>query len=134
MGLVIKPSKCSSLSIQSGKSSDIVFHLTEESEKIPIGLVRNKPQKFLGSMVTALNKPSDMFEFLLEKLETKLKNIDNCSLRGEHKLKIYSNYALTSMRYHLSVHDVHKTNLDKLDPGCKEIFEKMVEYSIPWSE
>ena len=68
MGLVIKPSKCSSLSIQSGKSSDIVFHLTEESEKIPIGLVRNKPQKFLGSMVTALNKPSDMFEFLLNKL------------------------------------------------------------------
>ena len=50
MGLVIKPSKCSSLSIQSGRSADIVYHLTEESEKIPIGLVRNKPQKFLGSM------------------------------------------------------------------------------------
>ena len=60
-------------------------------------MVRNKLQKFLGSMVTALSKPSDKFEFLLEKPETKLKNIDNYSLRGEHKLTIYSNYDLTSM-------------------------------------
>ena len=64
MGLVIKPAKCSSLSIQSGKSSHIVSYLTEESEKIEIGLVKNKPQKFLGSNVTSLNKPCDMFEFL----------------------------------------------------------------------
>ena len=35
MGLVIKPSKCSSLSIQSGKSSNLSFHLTGETgEKV----------------------------------------------------------------------------------------------------
>ena len=124
MGLVIKPTKCSSLSIQSGKSSDIVFHLTEESGKIEIGLVKNKPQKFLGSNVTSLNKPSDMFEFLLKMLEKKLQNIDKCSLRGENKLKIYSNYALISMRYHLSVHDVHKTHLEKLDSIAKKYLKK----------
>ena len=127
MGLVIKPTKCSSLSIQSGKSSDIVFHLTEENEKVEIGLVKKEPQKFLGSIVTALNKPSEMFQFLFDKLEKKLENIDKCSLRGEHKLKIYSNYALISMRYHFSVHDIHKTHLEKLDLVAKKYLKKWLK-------
>ena len=127
MGLVINPSKCSSLSIQSGRSSDIVFHLTEGMEKIPIGLVKDKPQKFLGSYVTALNKPSEMFQFLSKLLETKMKNIDKSSLRGEYKLKIYSNYALISMRYHLSVHDMHKTHLEKLDSVAKKYLKKWLK-------
>jgi hypothetical protein len=114
-GLVIKPSKCASLSIQSGKSTEVNFTLKENGNRYPIELIKNKPQKFLGSMVTAFNKPQDMFEFLSEKLNKKLQNIDNSSLRGEHKMKIYSRYALISMRYHLSVHDIHKTHLDKLD-------------------
>ena len=86
--------------------------------------MKNKPLKFLGSNVTALNKPNEMFQFLSEKFETKLKNIDNCYLRGEHKLKIYSNYALTSMRYHFSVHDVHKTHLEKLDSIARKYLKK----------
>ena len=124
MGLIIKPSKCASLSIQSGRSSDCEFHLTDRNQKVPIALVKNKPLKFLGSNVTALNKPNEMFEFLYEKFEAKLKNIDKCSLRGEYKLKIYSNYALISMRYHLSVHDVHKTHLDKLDTLARKYLKK----------
>ena len=124
MGLVIKPGKCASLSIQSGRASESIFHLTEGVQKIPIELVKNKPLKFLGSNVTALNKPNEMFQFLSEKFETKLKNIDNCYLRGEHKLKIYSNYALTSMRYHFSVHDVHKTHLEKLDSIARKYLKK----------
>ena len=67
MGLTIKPSKCSSLSIQSGKSSEITFYLIENNQNVPIGLVKDKTLKFLGSNVTALNKPNDMFEFLFEK-------------------------------------------------------------------
>ena len=114
MGLVIKPGKCASLSIQSGRASESIFHLTEGVQKIPIELVKNKPLKFLGSNVTALNKPNEMFQFLSEKFETKLKNIDNCYLRGEHKLKIYSNYALTSMRYHFSVMMCTKHTLTQL--------------------
>ena len=68
-----------------------------------------------------------MFEFLAEKIETKLQNIDNCSLRCKYKLKIYSNYALTSMRYHLSVHDIHKTYLYKLDAMAKKYLKKCKE-------
>ena len=101
--------------------------MNEGVEKIPIGLVKNKPQKFLGSYVTALNKPSEMFEFLLKLFENKMENIDKSSLRGEYKLKIYSNYALISMRYHLSVHDVHKTHLEKLDSVAKKYLKKWLK-------
>ena len=101
--------------------------MTEENEKVEIGLDKNKPQKFLGSIVTALNKPSEMFQFLYDKLEKKLENIDKCSLRGEHKLKIYSNYALISMRYHFSVHDIHKTHLEKLDLVAKKYLKKWLK-------
>ena len=127
MGLVIKPSKCASLSIQSGKSTGVTFNLTENGEKQPIELIKNKPQKFLGSIVTALNKPQEMFEFLFEKLSKKLQNIDKSSLRGEYKMKIYSRYALISMRYHLSVHDIHKTHLDKLDNVAKKYLKKWLK-------
>ena len=130
LGLLIKPSTCASLSIQSGRSTDVSFTLSDVGETIPIDLIKNKPQKFLGSIVTALNKPQDMFEFLLDKFEKKLKNIDNSKLRGEYKLNIYSRYALISMRYHLSVHDIHKTHLDKMD----EISEKMVKHSFSWCQ
>ena len=125
MGLVIKPSKCASLSIQSGKSTEVIFNLSENGNLQPIELIRNKPQKFLGSIVTALNKLQEMFEFLSQKLKKKLQNIDDSSLRGEHKLKIYSRYALISMRYHLSVHDIHKTHLDNLDNIARKFIKKV---------
>ena len=124
MGLIIKPSKCASLSIQSGKSTEVSFNLTGNGNHHQIELIKDKPQKFLGSFVTALNKPKDMYEFLCEKLNKKLQNIDNCSLRGEHKMKIYSRYALISMRYHLSVHDIHKTHLDNLDDIARKYLKK----------
>ena len=124
MGLVIKPIKCASLSIQSGRSSEVSFTLSDNVNTIPIELIKNKPQKFLGSIVTALNKPQDMFEFLFGKFNKKLQNIDNSYLRGEYKLNLYSRYALISMRYHLSVHDIHKTHLDKLDSIARKYLKK----------
>ena len=65
-----------------------------------------------------------MFEFLYEKFEAKLKNIDSCFLRGEYKLNIYSRYALISMRYHLSVHDLHTTHLTQLDSLARKYLKK----------
>ena len=64
-----------------GKTSDVTFFLTDSTngQNIPISIIRNKPQKFLGSHVTALNKPQDMFQFLNDKFE----NIDESYLRGE---------------------------------------------------
>ena len=116
MGLVLKPQKCRALSIQSGTPKVVEFHLTNETgSKVPISSVLVKPLKFLGSIVAEDNTPSAKFALIEEKLRTKLENIDKSALRGERKLAIYSRYALPSMRYFMSVHQINKTHQDKLD-------------------
>ena len=80
-----------------------------------IASVLDKPFTFLGSEITGENNSSEMFESIKTKLEEKLSNINKSTLRGEHKLKIYSIYALSSMRFYLSVHQIHKTHMEKLD-------------------
>ena len=116
MGLVIKPKKCRSISIEKGKPEILKFCLkSDKNEFIEIDSVLERPLKFLGSIVTGINKPSAMFAEILLKLETKLRNIDRSPLRGEYKLNIYSKYALPSMRYFLSVHQLHKTHMEQID-------------------
>ena len=117
MGLVIKPKKCRSLSIQGGKTVNIEFTLKDEvlDENIIIASVIDKPLKFLGSDVCGTNSPSAMFASIFEKLKTKLENINKSTLRGEFKTQIYSRYALPSMRFYFSVHQLHKSHEDKLD-------------------
>ena len=116
MGLVLKPKKCRSLSIESGNVKNIKFNLKgEDGSDILIDSVIEKPLKFLGSIITGNNTPSAMFAEIISKLETKLTNIDRSTLRGEFKLNIYTRYALPSMRYFLSVHQMHKTHMEKLD-------------------
>ena len=39
-------------------------------------------------------------------------------------MKIYARCALLYMRYHLSVHDIHKTHLDKLDNMARKYLKK----------
>ena len=74
MKLVIKPSKCRSLSFHCGKQSVVSFHLKEKEsrEKVSNSSVIYKPLKFVGSEVTEVNTPSAMSALLEEKLETKL--------------------------------------------------------------
>ena len=71
--------------------------------------------KFLGSVVGAVNTPSAMFVEIISKLKKKLENIDKSTLREEFKLNIYSRFALPSMRYFLSVHQMQEINMSKLD-------------------
>ena len=56
-----------------------------------------------------------MFALLEAKLETKLSNIHKSSLRGEHKIAIYSRYVLPSLRFYKSVRHIHKIHQEKLD-------------------
>ena len=101
MGLVIKPKKCRSLSIQGGKTVNIQFTLKYEvlNDNVSIASVIEKPLKFLGSDVCGTNSPSVMFASIFDKLKTKLENINKSTLRGEYKTQIYSRYALPSMRF-----------------------------------
>ena len=87
----------------------------DTGENITIASVVDKPMKFLGSEVTGNNTPSAMFAFLYSKLKQKLENIDKSTLKGEHKSTIYSRYALPSLRFNFSVHQIHKTHEQKLD-------------------
>ena len=61
------------------------------------------------------NTANDSYELLEELLLKKLSNLDKCSVRGEYKVAIYSRYVMPALRFHLSVHTVHQTHLDKLD-------------------
>ena len=51
-------------------------------------------------------------------------NVDNAKCRGEFKLAVYERYALPSLRYHLSVHTLHKTHLASLDMLAKSFIKK----------
>ena len=123
MRLMFKPSKCRSLSICPGKPTDVTFVLTD-SEDSPsqaqhIESVHKKNHKFLGSLVTITCNPQDYYKQLFDTLEVKLENIDKFEVRDEHKLAIYERYALSSMRHHFSIHDLHETHLSKLDHQFK---------------
>ena len=74
MGLAFKPSKCRSLSIVSGKPTNVPFYLSTQT---PINSVMTHPHKFLGSVITPTCSPSDYFSHLRDKLEEKLVNVDN---------------------------------------------------------
>ena len=57
-------------------------------------------------------------------MEEKLSNIDNAKCRGEYKLAEYARYALPTMGYHLSVHNLHKVHLESLDMFVKTYIKK----------
>lgn len=117
MGLTFKPSKCRSLSIQSGRvAPDCIFFLeAREGELVPLATMEDDPHKFLGSTITLRKTPQDHFNFLKEKLEEKLVNLDQSLVRGEYKVAIYSRYILPSLQFHFSFHSIHQTHLDVLD-------------------
>ena len=129
MGLVLKPRKCRSLSIIGGKTVNSPFYLHEkQSEKtIQIASVIDQPMKFLGSQVAGENNPSAMFASLQAKLKQKLENIDKSTLRGEYKVNIYSRYALPSLRFYFSVHQLHKTHEESLDSMTRLYLKKWLK-------
>ena len=65
-----------------------------------------------------------MFAFLNSKLKAKLENIDSSTLRGEYKVNIYSRFALPSIRFYFSVHQIHKTHMSKLDDMARKYLKK----------
>ena len=131
MGLYFKPSKCKSLSICGGAPKDVKFVMKSKNEEnltTHIETVHNNPHKFLGATITYNNTPKEYFAQFSGILKEKLDNIDNSKIRGEHKLKIYERYALPSMRFHLSIHDLHKTHLDGLDKIAKKYLKKWLKF------
>ena len=57
---------------------------------------------------------------------TRLDRIDNLLVRGEFKLKVYTNYLLPSCRFLLTVHDITKTHLLALDSTVHRYLKKWI--------
>ena len=78
MGLTFKPSKCRSLSLLSGKPQPVPFFLSDPINGMEVELknLESDPHKFLGCVMTHNNTPKDHLEYLKDKLNTKLKNIE----------------------------------------------------------
>ncbi len=111
MGLTLKPIKCRSLSLSSGKPNAIVFNLNN----IPLDTLDNSPHKFLGSTVTFSGKQSEIFNVVHNHFQTRLESINELKIRNEYKMKMYKDYLLPASRFILTVHDLSQTNLDKID-------------------
>ena len=77
--------------------------------------MKDDPQKFLSLTLTHNNTAKDHTEVLKYYLETKLDNLDKCSVRGEYKIATYERYLLPSLRYHLTINTIHQTHLESLD-------------------
>ena len=110
MGLVLKPRKCKSLSIKAGCSAVVEFKLGDYT----MASIKDDPyMKFLGAYITYKGK--GVPGLIKEKMECGLKNIDKCLVRDERKVRIYKEYFLPANRFILSIHDLTKTDLGKLD-------------------
>ena len=126
MGFTFKPSKCRSLSLSRGKPDPHQFTLTDPSsgEKVKLRTLEDDPHKFLGCTMTYHNTPKDHLDSLKGKLSSKLENIEKLVVRAEYKVAVYARYALPSLRYHLTVHTVHKTHLEELDLLASKYLKK----------
>jgi hypothetical protein len=54
-------------------------------------------------------------KLIYEKMKLGLENIKSCLVRNEHKVRIHKEYFLPANRFILSIHDLTKTDLKKLD-------------------
>jgi len=119
MGLMLKPSKCRSFSLQSGKPTNVAFLIGSN----PIPSIETEDQKFLGKMLFFSGKESDKLQYLTNILQSKLDNINKVAIRNEFKLAIYKRYLLPSLRFLFTVHDLTKSSLKKLD----DVADKMLK-------
>ena len=120
MGMKLKPSKCRSFSIQSGKPSIITFQVGNDN----IPSIYHEDQKFLGKLLFFNGKSKDTFDHIKSEIETRLQRLEETEIRNEYKLWIYKHYTLPSIRFLLSVHDITKTDLSKLDSLCNKHVKK----------
>ena len=120
MGLKLKPCKCVSFSITSGKPTPVYFKIGEHE----IITLQEGPHKFLGSRLTFNGKQSDIYNLVYEYFDTRLHWINDLLVRDEYKLKMFRDYVLPSSRFLLTVHEITYTNLDKLDALCNRFLKK----------
>ena len=112
MGLKLTPRKCKSLSICSGKSSNIAFNLGTNTLN---SIIHERCDKFLGGLYTFENTPKSKANIIYDVFNDGLMNIDDLLIRNELKVKIYSEYFLGSKRFLFSIHDLTTSQIDQIE-------------------
>ena len=120
MGMRLKPSKCRSFSLCSGRAEDIAFHLGDY--KIPS--IKDEEQKFLGKLLFFSGKSKETYDHILCTLREGLDRIEATFIRPEYKLWIYKHYFLPSKRFLLTVHIISQTHLSMLDTFTDQYVKK----------
>ena len=111
MGLKLKPRKCRSLSVRAGRSEEVAFSLGEAEIA---SILHDKYHKFLGGFYTYDFSTASVAGIIKERMGDQLENIDSLLIRNEYKVRIYSEYFLSSYRFIFSVHDLNKTQIKAL--------------------
>ena len=93
MGLKLKPRKCRSLSVRSGKSEEVVFSLGESQIA---SILHDRYHKFLGGFYTFDFSTASVADVIQERVSDQMGNIDRLLVRDEFKVRIYSEYFLGS--------------------------------------
>ena len=120
MGMLLKPSKCRSFSIGSGKP--IIKHFKIGEKVIPS--IAEEEQKFLGKVLFFEGKSEQCHDLLKQKIQEKMDNLDKTAVRSEFKIEIYKIYILPSIRFLLTVHDLAHTYLLQLDSMANQYLKK----------
>ena len=92
----LKPSKCRSFSLSSGKPTEVSF--TIGSDLIPS--IKDEGQKILGKSLFYSGKSDETFTHIKNNFKEALENLEGSAIRNEYKLWIYSNYFLPSKRFY----------------------------------
>ena len=90
MGMKLKPSKCRSLSLCSGKATDTPFFIGDH--RIPS--IKDEEQKFLGKLLFFSGKSEDTFNLIHDTLNEALGRIEASLVRAEYKLWMLKHYLL----------------------------------------
>ena len=107
----LKPSKCLSFSLKSG--SPFVKHFSIGEAEVPS--IVEEEQKFLGKVIFFDGKSASTYELVEKIIKEKIDNLEKTEIRAEFKIEIYQMYILPSLRFLLTVHEITKTHLKKLD-------------------
>ena len=120
MGMKLKPSKCRSFSLTSGKPEAIKFKIGEHE----VPSIRDEEQKFLGKLQFFKGKSEEVFNHIQGIFREGLENIEKAMVRNEYKLWMYANYLLPSKRFLLTINTLTDTHLKLLDTLTDKFIKK----------
>ncbi len=126
MNLTLKPIKCKTMSIRSGSPDNCTFTIGDNVLKS----LQDAPEKFLGSTITFRGKTKETFDNVKDKLIGIIDNIDNSQIRNEYKVRVFTEYAIPSLRFMLTVHELCDTQLQMLDHIHTNAIKKWLGLSI----